>query len=199
MRTNKTFKGILAGILAVAMAASVSLYAFADTTNTDTTGTGNVTGNVEIDGSIIPLTISVTHPTVVAYTINANSGTFTANPVSVTNNSRVPINIAVASLKSTSGGSIQFTDVLPTAENWAGLDTTDTKTYIALGIGITDATGWGTGYSTATDWAAADTSTAFGQLASAKTGNLALTADYGLAWDGNYTAKHELNFLFSLV
>lgn len=199
MRTNKFFKRIMACILAVSMSAAVGLCASAATTDTNTTGTGNVNGSVEIDGNIIPLTISVTHPAVVNYTIDANSGSFVADTINVTNNSKCPINVAVQSLQSISGGDIQFTDVASDAENWNSLSTADTKKYIALGVGITDSTGWSTGYSTATDWAASATPVTFGQLASSATGNMALTAKYGIAWDGTYKAKHQLNFMFSLV
>lgn len=204
MRTKKMLKGIMAMILTAAMTASVGLVASAATTDTNDAGTGVVNGNVEIDGNIIPLTISVTHPTVVAYTIDANAKTFVANPISVTNNTTSPIDVTVQSLASTTGGTIQFTDVKPDAEDWANLNTADTKKYIALGTQITDSTGWNSGYNTATDWAAdngsgAPGSVEFGSLASAKTGNLALAARYGLAWDNSYTARHELNFLFNLV
>lgn len=199
MRTNKFFKRILAGILTMSMAAAVSIGASAATTDTGTTGTGNVNGSVEIDGNIIPLTISITHPATVEYTIDANSGTFTADSVNVTNNSKCAVNVAVESLQSTSGGSIEFTDVAPDAEDWNNLNTADTKKYIALGVDIANSTGWNTGYSTSTDWAASDAAVTFGSISSAKTASLSLTAKYGLAWDSTYTAKHEMNFMFSLV
>lgn len=202
MRTtkrSKLFKSILSLALAAALAVPMGLCASAATTDTDDSGTGAVNGSVEIDGNIVPLTISVTHPTVVTYTINANNDTFVADPIGVTNNTTVPVNVSVESLKSTTGGTLQFTDVEPAAEDWANLDTADTKKYIALGVGITDSTGWNTGYDTDTDWSADNAAVTFGTLASTKTGNLALTAKYGLAWDNTYTAKHELDFLFNLA
>jgi len=94
---------------------------------------------------------------------------------------------------------LQFTDVAPDAKNWTNLSTADTKKYIALGVGITDSSGWNTGYSTTTDWAASNAAVQFGSLGSGKTGNMALTAKYGLAWDNSYTAKHQMNFMFNLV
>lgn len=167
------------------------------------TGTGSPTGNVEIDGTIKPLTISVTHPAVVTYTIDPNGApTFTADTVAVTNNTVDKIDVAVQSLKSTTGGSLQFTDVEPNAHTdaeWDALSLAQSKTDLALGVGITDATGWDAGYNTATDNAADNAAVEFGKLTTDATGNFNFTAKHGLAFDQEYTAKSALVFQFSLV
>jgi polyisoprenoid-binding protein YceI len=77
------FKRVLAGIVTFAvlgMTAAVPAFA-ADKTDT---GTGSVTGNVTINGSISPLTISVTHPINVAYAISPDAESFTAPDIKVT-------------------------------------------------------------------------------------------------------------------
>lgn len=197
MRTNKLIRAAISGILALSLAALLVVPAFAaDTTDS---GTGSVSGVVAITGNITPLTISVTHPATEAYSIDPNTGTFTAPNVAVTNNTKVPISVTVQSLTSASGGSLQFTDVLPTAKAWNTLNAVDTKKYLALGIGIYGTTGWSPDYVTTTDWAAAATPMTFGSLPSGAVGTFAFSADYGTAWDGAYTAKHNLNFLFQLV
>jgi hypothetical protein len=190
---NLTAFAVIAGIVAMS-----TLTAFADSTTTDS-GSGTVTGSVGINGTILPLTISVTHQLNLSYSIDPNSGAITATPISVTNNTKVAVNVTVESLASASGGNIQFQDVMPNAENWPTLDESDSQKYIALGIKIADPTGWNTGYNTATDWAAAKTSTLFGSLPSGATGSLALVSDNGLAFNNTYTANASVVIMVNLV
>lgn len=98
------------------------------------TGTGSVTGNVTINGSISPLTIYVTHPINVAYAISPDAETFTAPDITVTNNTKVAVIATVESLKAASGGTLTFTDVDPSAKAWRSLNLADSKKYIALGV-----------------------------------------------------------------
>ena len=66
-------KRILTILMAVmAIFAFSAVPAFADDTTTE--GTGDVTATVPVEGSISAITISVTHPATVAYTIDPNSG-----------------------------------------------------------------------------------------------------------------------------
>lgn len=200
MRTG--IKKFLAAILTAAIVGTFGITAFAATTDSTTdTGTGTVNGTVTVNGSISPLTISVTHPLNAAYAIDPNSGasgTFTSPDITVQNNTKVPINVTVNSLTATSGGTLTFTDVLPSAKTWSSLNLADSKKYIALGILIKSSTGWTTGYNTSTMYAASGTPTMFGTLPAAATGTLNLTADFGLAFDGAYTADHSLVFMFQL-
>lgn len=174
-----------------------ALPAMADTT-TDT-GTGADSGTITINGTIEPLLISVTHEITESYSIDPNSGTITASPISITNNTRVPVTVTVESIASASGGDITFTDVLPTAEDWASLDQADTAKYIALGLKITDPSGWNSNYNTATDWAAASTPTLMGTLPSGATGNMSLVADFGYAWTASHTSKADILIMVNLA
>jgi len=199
MRT-KTVKHAISTILALALAAVCGISALA--ADTTATGTGTVSGNITINGSITPLTISVTHPLTADYAINPNTGvigTFTAPDIAVKNLTKVPVNVTVSTLKATSGGTNTFTDVDPADKTWASLNDTDSKKYIALGIKAKDSTGWTTGYSTTTHYAIKDTASLVGSLPTNTTGTLTLTANFGLAFDVAYTAKHSLVFLFNLV
>lgn len=189
---------ILAGIVTFAVlgvTAAVPAFA-ADKTDT---GTGSVTGNVTINGSISPLTISVTHPINVAYAISPDAETFTAPDITVTNNTKVAVVATVESLKAASGGSLTFTDVDPSAKAWRSLNLADSKKYIALGISAKANSGWNSGYSTSTHWAVNDSPLQIGTLNPSTSGALFLTADYGLAFDGAYTANHQLVFQFQLA
>jgi hypothetical protein len=194
---KKGFRKLLAGFIVTAMLSLMAIPVFAATT-TDS-GTGSVTGNVAITGTIAPLTISVTHPVNVPYAIDPNAGTFTAPDVAITNNTKTAVTVTVKSLTAASGGSITFTDVDPTAKTWASLSNSDSKKYIALGIKAKDATGWSTGYNTSTFWAVNTAPMLVGSLNPSTTGNMSLTADYGLSYDGTYTANHNLVFLFQLA
>lgn len=201
MRTQ--IKRILAALLSAAIVGSFGINAFAagmSSTATDT-GTGTVNGTVTVNGTISPLTITVTHPATVAYSIDPNngqSGTLTSPDITVTNATKVPINVTVQSLTAASGGSLNFTDVLPAAKTWASLSLADSKKYIALGIFVKNSTGWATGYNTTTMYAASATPTQFGTLPSASTGTFNLTGSFGLAFDATYTANHSLVFAFQL-
>ncbi|MVB09520.1 hypothetical protein CAFE_01760 [Caprobacter fermentans] len=189
---------ILAGIVTfTVLGVSAAVPAFA-ADKTDT-GTGSVTGNVTINGSISPLTISVTHPVNVAYAISPNAETFTAPDIAVTNNTKVAVIATVESLKAASGGSLTFTDVDPSAKAWRSLNLADSKKYIALGISAKANSGWNSGYSTTTHWAVNDSPLQVGTLNPNISGALSLTADYGLAFDGAYTANHQLVFQFQLA
>jgi hypothetical protein len=197
MRTS--IKKILAGILTLAILCVFSISAFA--ANTTDTGTGTVNGTVTVNGAISALTISVTHPLTAAYAIDPNngaSGTFTAPDITVQNNTKVPINVTVNSLTATSGGTLTFTDVLPAAKTWATLNQADSKKYIALGILVKNSTGWNTGYTTTTMYAAGGAATMFGILPASATGTFTLTANFGLAFDAAYTANHSMVFMFQL-
>ena len=120
------FKRVLAGIVTFAvLGVSAAVPAFA-ADKTDT-GTGSVTGNVTINGSISPLTISVTHPINVAYAISPDAETFTAPDIKVTNNTKVAVITTVESLKAASGGTLTFTDVDPSAKAWRSLNLADSK------------------------------------------------------------------------
>ena len=189
---------IIAGIITFAvLGVSAAVPAFA-ADKTDT-GTGSITGNVTINGSISPLTISVTHPINVAYAISPDAETFTAPDITVTNNTKVAVIATVESLKATSGGTLTFTDVDPSAKAWRSLSLADSKKYIALGISAKSNSGWDSGYSTSTHWAVNDSPLQVGTLNPSTSGELFLTADYGLAFDGAYTANHQLVFQFQLA
>lgn len=192
------FRKILAGIVTFAvLGVSAAVPAFA-ADKTDT-GTGSVTGNVTINGSISPLTISVTHPVNVAYAISPDAETFTAPDIAVTNNTKVAVIATVESLKAASGGTLTFTDVDPSAKAWRSLNLADSKKYIALGISAKANSGWNSGYSATTHWAVNDSPLQVGTLNPSTSGALFLTADYGLAFDGAYTANHQLVFQFQLA
>jgi hypothetical protein len=192
------FKRVLAGIITFAvLGVTAAVPAFA-VDKTDT-GTGSVTGSVTINGSISPLTISVTHPINVAYAISPDAETFTSPDIKVTNNTKVAVVATVESLKAASGGSLTFTDVDPSAKVWRSLNLADSKKYIALGIAAKGNSGWNSGYSASTHWAVSDSPLQVGTLNQNTSGALSLTADYGLAFDGAYTANHQLVFQFQLA
>ena len=184
-----------------ALAAALCVPAMADTA-TDS-GTGTVSSTIPITGNISSLVISVTHPISAAYQIDPNSSNpFTSPAIQITNNTTAPINVQIQSLTSASGGSLQFTDVLPTAKNWDFLNCEDSKKYIALGIKAdttSSGSNWNTGVSTAIDWAASAAPAIIGSLNAGTAGDLQLNAEFGRAFDASCTAMHSLVLEFSLV
>jgi hypothetical protein len=194
-------KKLLAFIMVMAaILSTATVTAFAD--DGTSSETGNVTVTVPVDGTIDALMISITHPTTLAYTIDPNSGeagTFIAPDIPITNNTKVPVNVTVQSLKSCAGGTIQFTDVGSNDRDWSNLNLADSKKYIALGIKVKDATGWNTGYDQGVHYAFNFSPILMGSLPVNATGNLTLVANFGLAFDQSYTAMHNLVLMFNLV
>ena len=194
-------KRILTILMAVmAIFAFSAVPAFADDTTTE--GTGDVTATVPVEGSISAITISVTHPATVAYTIDPNSGLtneIVAPDITLVNNTLVPVNVTVQSFLSSAGGTLQFTDVGVVDKDWDNLNKADSKTYIALGLEIQDAMEWNTGYNENTYYAVDGVPILFGALNNNATGSLSLVAEHGLAFDQAYTAIHSLIFMFNLV
>lgn len=179
---------------------STAVPAFAS--DATSTGEGDVSATVPVEGTIEALTISVTHPATLAYTIDPNTGEngdFIAPDIPITNNTKVPVNITVQSLASSAGGTLQFTDVANDAKDWANLNLADSKTYLALGVKVKDTAGWNTGYDVSTHYAVKADPTLFGSLPANVTGMMTLDANFGLAFDQSYTAMHSLIFMFNLV
>ena len=145
--------------------------------------------------------VSVTHPVRTGYSIDPNSNTpFTAPDIPITNHSTFPVRVSVAGLKATSG----IGDAAPTSySDWNSLTAAQTGSGIALGVGISQTAGSG--------WAAVDRTTPVytGNLASevplgtlganGASGNLALTAKFGLAWANAKTVSHELTLDFTIA
>ena len=88
-----SIKRFLVGVVTLALLGVFGVTAFAaDTTDS---GTGSVTGNVTINGSISALTLSISHPINVAYAISPDVGTFTSPDLDVTNNTKVEVNLSI--------------------------------------------------------------------------------------------------------
>jgi hypothetical protein len=144
--------------------------------------------------------VSVTHPVSVSYAIDPNSNTpFIAPDIPITNHSTFPVRVSVTGLKATSG----IGDAAPTSySDWNSLTAAQTGNKIALGVGISKTAGSG--------WAAVDRETPVytGDLASemplgtlganGASGNLALTAKFGLAWAKAMNVSHELTLDFNI-
>ena len=198
---KKRMKRIFTILLAVmAIFAFSAVPAFAS--DTTSTGDGEVTATVPVEGSISALTISVTHPATITYAIDPNdgdTGSIVTPEILLVNNTLAPVNVMVQSISSASGGTIQFADVLPAEKDWANLNAADSKEFIALGIMIPSAMEWNVGYDQNTYYASGMSPTLFGSLNYNCMGVFTLVANHGLAFDQSYTAMHTLIFMFSLV
>ncbi len=159
-----------------------------------------------VHGQAAALTLSITHPVVAEWTIDVNLATpFVAPALQITNHTLCPVAVAIHSLARGTGGTLPFTDVMPDHfSNWQALDRADSAAYLALGIQATASPeplgdGWAAGHATDVRWAAASGDFCCGHLPADATGFLTLHARHGLAFDTNYTAHHQLVFLFTLV
>ncbi len=145
--------------------------------------------------------VSVTHPVSTSYAIDPNSNTpFTAPDIPIINHSTFPVKVSVAGLKATSG----IGDAAPSSySDWNNLTAAQTGSGIALGVGIRETAGSG--------WTAVDrampvytgdlaSEVSLGTLgANGASGNLALTAKFGLAWANAKTVSHELTLDFTIA
>lgn len=197
MKKNSILK-ITAGIV-FALVFLVMNFAgvFADSTTSQTTGTGSATATIPISGTVVATNIVVTHPISVSYSIDPNANTFTSTPITIQNQTVVPVTVTVSSLQSTSG----LKDALPNAYNWSTAGASTSQNYIALGVSVQKSTsdGWQTGYNTTTDYAAQKQSVAFGTINASGSGNLGLTAMFGRAISQQISAQHSIVFTFALA
>ena len=197
LKLKKVF--IIMVVVALFVAAT-SVTALAD--DTTTTGEGDASTPIPIEGSISALTVSVTHPATISYAIDPNDGDTTgiiAPEITLVNNTLAPIRVRVESMFSAPGGALQFTDVLPTDKDWSNLSVAESKELIALGIRIPSEMEWNPGYNKNTYYAADMTLVEFGTLNHNCMGAFTLVASHGLAFDQAYTSKHSLFFMFDLV
>ena len=168
------------------------------------TGSGNIEESpVTITGSISALTLSVTHPTSVNWIIDPGLSTpFSAPTLQVTNNTKCPIDVGIiAFVKNTSGSTMPFTDINPTAySDWSTLNREKSASDFALGIKIrAEGSAWKPGFNIETRWShQAGVTTRFGTLPSEAIGLFEFDARHGLAFDQAYTAQHDMVFLFTL-
>jgi hypothetical protein len=135
----------------------------------------------------------------VSYTIDPNSGTMTAPSISITNNSQhIGVSVTVQTLKSTG-----INDVAPNAiANWNALTASQTASEMAFGIGVKETApasgGWASISNSGTLYASNVTSPVLlGVLGVGGTGNLQLSADFGLAWANQTTVTQNLTLMFT--
>jgi hypothetical protein len=142
----------------------------------------------------IDRTVSVTHPLSVSYTLDPNTDTFTAEDITITNNSQhIGVAVAVQSLKSNG-----ISDISPNSYfNWDALTASQTSSGMALGISVKSG-GWATINATSPVYATDIVSSAqFGILNIAGTGKLTLCAKYGLAWAEKTTVTQHMTLVFT--
>ena len=169
---------------------------------TTTTGTGDVNSNVPIIGEIGALEISFTHPLNITYSIDPNvENGFYCSDIQIRNNSKVPVKVRIESFNACAGGDLVFDDVMPDSQDWNNLNRQDTKTYIALGLQYVDETEWLLSKPELIDplFAVEVNNTFAGALAKESSAGLSFCCYHGMAFDRNYSAKHELIFLVSLL
>ncbi len=204
------FKKILMIICTLALVMVPMLTAFADTSEGFADGSSTT---VSVNGDVQPLQISVTHPITVTWNlkyvssfIGFNGGAFT-----VTNNTPAPVKLTVQSFKTT-GGTYQFTDVLPSHfSNWSTLTKADAEKYLALYVWAEDSNLtnvptdglWKTEIqSTWTDpahFAADDTPTYMGTMSANATVNMAINGKSGQALSHAGTTAETLVLMFNLA
>lgn len=176
-------------------------FVVSDNEMTTTTGTGEVNSTVPIVGEIDALELSFTHPLSIAYSIDPNDENgFYCPDIQIRNNSKVPVEVRIESFKACAGGDLVFEDVMPNSKDWSSLNRQETKSYIALGLQYVDGSDWLISQPELNDplYAAQVDHTFIGVLGKESGAALRLSGYHGLAFDGNYSAKHELVFVVAI-
>ena len=152
-----------------------------------------------IDLSYVDNTISVTHPISVSYTIDPNTGILTAPNITITNNNQhIGLEVSILSFVSS-----DIKDVMPNAfANWNTLMAAQTQLNLAIGIGVKEqfpsSGGWASIINNTTEYAAQITSPVeLGILNAGGSGNLSLSANFGLAWSNQRTVTQSLTLIFT--
>jgi alpha-tubulin suppressor-like RCC1 family protein len=168
---------------------------------TTTKGTGDVDGVIPIVGTINALTLSVTHPANISYSIDPNvaDGFYCPN-INIQNNSKVPVKVHIESFRASAENGLVFQDVHPDDYDWDKLNKQESKSLIALGLQYLDGNEWRNMQSIFNEpvYAIDIDDTYAGGLAKGSSGGFELSGSHGLAFDGSYIAKHELVFVFTL-
>ena len=169
---------------------------------TTITGIGDVNSTVPIVGSISALEISITHPVSISYSIDPNSEeSFICSDIQIQNNSKVPVKVTIESFEASLESDIIFEDVLPDSLDWESLSAQDSQRYIALGIMYSDKTNWLESQQNMINpiYAIEINNNYIGALSSGEIGTLNLCCSHGTAFNGSFSAKHELIFIISLL
>ncbi len=169
------------------------------------TGTGALQCPVAIEGEIAPLTLSITHPVAVTWTIDPNTQQpFAAPDFCIQNNSKVRVQVAVQSLAAVEQpvlddpAEILLEDVAPDAYSWQSLNAADSARYIALGLFARADSGWDAGACEDALYAVAIDNNMLGKLPASGAGDIGLTACHGLAIAQSFTAAHTLILAFAI-
>lgn len=203
---KRNLKLILTLVMVLSLALAGSAIGFADDptmSNTNLEGAGVASGSVEdarlntaidIQGTIDPLAISVTHPINLTWAINPNTvgNEFAAAAWSITNNSRVVINMEIVKFVVDTAGWIDVPANTYTAAGWLALDAADSQSKIALSVARDES-------AYAREAADIADSTSFGTLAADDgMATLRFAAKHGLAFKSTETVDHELELRFTL-
>lgn len=160
--------------------------------------TAEVTGTIQV--SIIDVDI----PTTASFVIDPNSVSFTAPELYITNNSTMPISVSILEFDNKVDTINQFIEVDENDKAWSLLDTTESMSYIYLGIGAEDIYQEGYVGGTVDDikYSAHEIQTLPVEFASIKPGftvTLDMESKFGRAMSGAFTTTYELVFIVSLM
>lgn len=160
--------------------------------------TSEVTGTIQV--SIIDVDI----PTTASFIIDPNRVNFVAPELYITNNSTMPISVSISEFDNKVGTDNQFTEVAKYDKVWRNLDTTESRTYIYLGIGPEDIYQEGYVEGRVEDYmfSANDIQESSAWIASIRPGytvTLDMESSFGRAMTGAFTTTYELVFIVSVM
>jgi hypothetical protein len=158
----------------------------------------------EITGTIQVSIIDVDIPTTASFIIDPNRVNFVAPELYITNNSTMPISVSISEFDNKVGTDNQFTEVAKYDKVWRNLDTTESRTYIYLGIGPEDIYQEGYVEGRVEDYmfSANDIQGSSAWIAAIRPGytvTLDMESSFGRAMSGAFTTTYELVFIVEVM
>jgi len=183
-------KKIISLVIVLALLFSNSIFAQENTSE--------VTGTIQI--SIIDVDI----PTTASFIIDPNRVNFVAPELYITNNSTMPISVLISEFDNKVGTDNQFIEVGKHDKVWRNLDTTESMSYIYLGIGPEDIyqEGYVDGRVEDYMFSAHEVQESSAWLASIRPGytvTLNMESNFGRAMPGSFTTTYDLVFIVSVM
>ncbi len=167
---------------------------------TSATGSGHVQSALRIVGAASPLTITVTHPLTLAWSIDPNrTEPFLAPPFAVENHSHCALRVSIGGWAQDECEAASWEDVLPDHfPDWSVIPACEAESKIAIGLRPVAAPGWEPAVPHATCWSAQPGEAVCGTLQADASGVFAWDVRHGLAVTRAWGARHTLVLMFQL-
>lgn len=158
----------------------------------------------EITGTIQVSVIDVDIPTTASFLIDPNNVSFIAPELYIINHSTMPISVSIVELDNKADTANQFIEVGKNDKVWSHLDTTESRSFIYLGIGAKNINqeGYVSGSVSERMYSAHEIQSSVVDFAAIRPGYtvaLDMESNFGRAMAGAFITTYELIFIVSVM